>query len=200
MPTEKPMMAQYRRLKEQNPGYILFFRLGGFYEMFNHDAYTAKMVLNLTVTARDSGDNVMIPQCGIPVKAAEKHAKVLIELGYRVAICDQLEGETENGIVKREVSRLFDPEPHILAAAAFDNAAYAVYLIGFEAQTIIALAERRARPKAPAKPAEVTGSRPSAGETHPIIRELRGMDMNEINPSTAWQILNNWKGTYAKSD
>ncbi|MDT3699538.1 MAG: DNA mismatch repair protein MutS [Thermincola sp.] len=105
-----PMMKQYMAIKEENPGSILFFRLGDFYEMFLDDAETASRVLEITLTARDGGNGTKIPMCGVPHHAADSYIAKLIEKGYRVAICEQVEDpRTAKGIVKREVTRVITP-------------------------------------------------------------------------------------------
>lgn len=105
-----PMMKQYLAIKEQHRDAILFFRLGDFYEMFMEDAETASRVLEITLTARDGGSGQKIPMCGVPYHAAESYIARLIEKGYRVAICEQVEDpRSAKGIVKREVTRVITP-------------------------------------------------------------------------------------------
>ncbi len=105
-----PMMKQYLAIKEQHPDAILFFRLGDFYEMFFDDAETASRVLEITLTARDGGSAGRVPMCGIPYHAADSYIGKLIENGFRVAICEQVEDpRTAKGIVKREVTRVITP-------------------------------------------------------------------------------------------
>ncbi|MHB9093311.1 MAG: DNA mismatch repair protein MutS [Eubacteriales bacterium] len=102
-----PMMKQYLAIKEENPDAILFFRLGDFYEMFFHDAEIASKALEITLTARDGGNGTKVPMCGLPYHAAETYIAKLIDKGYRVAICEQVEDpRTAKGIVKREVTRV----------------------------------------------------------------------------------------------
>lgn len=105
-----PMMKQYLAIKEEHPDAILFFRLGDFYEMFFDDAETASRVLEITLTARDGGSAGRVPMCGVPYHAAETYIAKLIEKGFRVAICEQVEDpRTAKGIVKREVIRIITP-------------------------------------------------------------------------------------------
>lgn len=105
-----PMMKQYLSIKEQHPDSILFFRLGDFYEMFFEDAEKASRVLEITLTARDGGNSSKIPMCGIPHHAADTYIAKLIEKGFRVAICEQVEDpRSAKGIVKREVTRVITP-------------------------------------------------------------------------------------------
>src|SRR5262249_28547669 len=98
-----PMMQQYRQAKERHPGMLLLFRMGDFYELFNEDAEIGAKVLGLTLTSRDKS----IPMAGIPHHALEKYLPRLLQAGYRVAICDQVEDASEaKGLVRREVTRV----------------------------------------------------------------------------------------------
>ncbi|WP_418792477.1 DNA mismatch repair protein MutS [Phosphitispora sp. TUW77] len=105
-----PMMKQYLTIKKQHPDEILFFRLGDFYEMFFDDAEVASKALEITLTSRDSGSGKKTPMCGVPYHAAESYIARLIDKGFRVAICEQVEDpRTAKGIVKREVTRIITP-------------------------------------------------------------------------------------------
>ncbi len=105
-----PMMEQYFEIKKQYKDYLLFYRLGDFYEMFFDDAVLASRVLELTLTGRDCGEAERAPMCGVPFHAAETYIGKLIEKGYRVAICEQTEDPAmAKGLVKREVIRVITP-------------------------------------------------------------------------------------------
>jgi len=102
-----PMMKQYFEIKEKYNDTILFFRLGDFYEMFFDDAITASRELELTLTGRDCGQEERAPMCGVPHHAASGYIDKLIEKGFKVAICEQVEDVSEaKGIVKRAVTRV----------------------------------------------------------------------------------------------
>ncbi|HHX50355.1 MAG TPA: DNA mismatch repair protein MutS, partial [Clostridia bacterium] len=104
-----PMMQQYLAIKRQYTDSILFFRLGDFYEMFFEDALLASRVLEIALTARDGGKE-KVPMCGIPYHAANNYIARLINQGYKVAICEQVEDpRLAKGIVKREVIRVITP-------------------------------------------------------------------------------------------
>ena len=99
-----PMMLQYVEIKEKYMDVILFFRLGDFYEMFFEDAYTASHELELTLTGKNAGLEERIPMCGVPHHAVNIYIDKLIDKGYKVAICEQIENPKEaKGVVKREV-------------------------------------------------------------------------------------------------
>ena len=105
-----PMMKHYLEIKEQYNDCIVFYRLGDFYEMFFDDAKTASRELEITLTGRDCGQEERAPMCGVPFHAAESYIARLIEKGYKVAICEQLEDpKTAKGIVKRDVIRVVTP-------------------------------------------------------------------------------------------
>lgn len=105
-----PMMQQYFEVKKKYPNTLLFFRLGDFYEMFFDDAKTASRELELTLTGRDCGQEERAPMCGVPFHSAESYIARLVEKGYKVAICEQMEDPSlAKGIVKREVIRVITP-------------------------------------------------------------------------------------------
>ena len=108
-----PAMAQYVEIKREHSDYLLFYRMGDFYELFFEDAVTVAGVLGLTLTSRSKIDDKNVPMCGVPHHAYEIHLERLIKLGYKVAICEQVETPEEakkrdgsKAVVKREVVRL----------------------------------------------------------------------------------------------
>ncbi len=116
-----PMMQHYLDTKEKNPGTILFYRLGDFYEMFFEDAKLVSKELELTLTGKDCGLSERAPMCGVPHHAADVYIKKLIDKGYRVAVCEQVEDpKTAKGMVKREVVRIVTPGT-ILDQAGLDE-------------------------------------------------------------------------------
>src|SRR6202162_3858952 len=130
-----PLMRQYHGIKQQFPNTLLLFRLGDFYELFFDDAVTAARELEITLTSRNKEKGQPIPMCGVPYHASEGYIARLIQKGYRVAICDQME-EAGAGkkLVRREVTRIVTPgtatdahllrshENNYLAAVARDGA------------------------------------------------------------------------------
>lgn len=103
-------MRQYLDIKEQHRDCIIFFRMGDFYEMFFDDALTASKILEITLTSRNKGKEDSIPLCGVPYHAASAYIAKLIDRGFKVAICEQVEDPKEaKGIVKREVVRIVTP-------------------------------------------------------------------------------------------
>ncbi len=105
-----PMMEQYFEIKNQYKDYLLFYRLGDFYEMFFDDAIVASRVLELTLTGRDCGEAERAPMCGVPFHSSEKYIGTLIQRGYKVAICEQTEDPAQaKGLVRREVIRVITP-------------------------------------------------------------------------------------------
>jgi len=105
-----PAMKQYVELKEQHKDCILLFRMGDFYEMFFEDAVTAAKALNITLTSRNKGKEDSVPLCGFPYHAASAYIAKLIERGFKVAICEQMEDPKDaKGIVKRDVVRIVTP-------------------------------------------------------------------------------------------
>jgi DNA mismatch repair protein MutS len=105
-----PMFRQYLAIKEEYPDAILFYRMGDFYEMFFQDAETAARVLEITLTSRNKNDESPVPMCGVPHRAAPGYIARLIERGFKVAVCDQVEDPAAaKGLVRREVVRVITP-------------------------------------------------------------------------------------------
>jgi len=110
-----PMMAQYLALKEAHEGYLLFYRMGDFYELFFADAAKASEALDIALTKRGKHLGEDIPMCGVPVHAAESYMEKLIRKGFRVAVCEQIEDPAEakkrgsKSVVRRDVVRLVTP-------------------------------------------------------------------------------------------
>jgi len=103
-----PAMRQYRAAKEAHPDALLFFRMGDFYELFFDDALVASRALQLTLTARDKAKQV--PMCGVPYHAAGTYLQRLLRMGYRVALCEQMEDpKLAKTVVRREVTRVLTP-------------------------------------------------------------------------------------------
>ena len=105
-----PMMQQYMSIKKQYEDCILFFRLGDFYEMFFDDALTASRELEITLTQRDCGMSEKAPMCGVPHHVSDSYVSRLVEKGYKVAICEQIEDPAlAKGIVQRDVIKVVTP-------------------------------------------------------------------------------------------
>src|SRR5208337_1351559 len=105
-----PLMRQYAAIKKDHPNALLFFRLGDFYELFFEDAQVAARELQITLTSRNKEKGSAIPMCGVPYHSAEGYIARLIQKGYRVAICDQMEDpRLAKKLVKREITRIVTP-------------------------------------------------------------------------------------------
>ncbi|WP_409305506.1 DNA mismatch repair protein MutS [Peribacillus sp. SCS-155] len=105
-----PMIQQYLKIKAEYQDAFLFFRLGDFYEMFFDDALKASQELEITLTSREGGTAERIPMCGVPYHSASNYIDVLVEKGYKVAICEQTEDPKQaKGVVRREVVQLITP-------------------------------------------------------------------------------------------
>ena len=108
--TTTPLMQQYREIKSHHQDAILLFRMGDFYEMFYEDAQVASRVLGLTLTSRNNGGATEVPLAGVPVKAVTEYLRRLVQAGFRVSICEQMEDpKLAKGIVKRAVIETITP-------------------------------------------------------------------------------------------
>ncbi|MCC2683300.1 MAG: mismatch repair protein MutS, partial [Paenibacillaceae bacterium] len=135
MPKFTPMIEQYLAVKQDVPDALLFFRLGDFYEMFFDDALLASRELEITLTGREGGAEERIPMCGVPHHSAENYIHRLIDKGYKVAVCEQVENPAEaKGVVRREIVRIVTPGTVMDSKAAGDKANnYAVCLAAGQA-------------------------------------------------------------------
>src|SRR3982751_3704535 len=110
-----PMMEQYLEIKAANPGLLLFYRMGDFYEMFFEDAEIASRALGIVLTKRGKHQGLDIPMCGVPVERSDDYLHRLIALGHRVAVCEQMEDPAaarargNKSVVRRDVVRLVTP-------------------------------------------------------------------------------------------
>src|SRR5438132_14423947 len=105
-----PMLRQYQELKQQNPGTLLFFRLGDFYELFFDDAIIGARELQITLTARHKDSKDPVPMCGVPHHSAANYIAKLVRKGYRVAICEQTEDASKaKKLVQRDIVRIVTP-------------------------------------------------------------------------------------------
>ena len=176
---EKPLIAQYRRIKAEHEDCILFFRLGSFFCVFFEDSFVVASVLNLSVIARSIGDGGKSPACGVPAGAVEHHAGVLSEKGYKVAICDQVDGADEGtGLRNRAVIRVFNPDNGVKAPPV-DPDEYTAFLKAFEENA--------------AKKQRQTGK-----DEQIIVHELEALDLMSVSAQEAWGILYHWKMTYCE--
>src|SRR5690606_2562592 len=129
---ETPLMRQYWKIKDRHPGALLLFRMGDFYETFEQDAVIVADVLGITLTRRSNGQAADVPLAGFPHHALDQYLPKLVQAGYRVAVCEQLEDpKLARKIVKRGVVEVVTPgvafrdqllapkHAHYLAAAAF---------------------------------------------------------------------------------
>ena len=117
-----PAMRQYLEMKRRYPDAILFFQLGDFFEMFYEDAKLGAKVLELALTSRQSDEKGPIPMCGVPCHAASSYCGRMLEAGYKVAICEQVEDAKESkGVVRREVTRVLTPGTSIADLELLDS-------------------------------------------------------------------------------
>lgn len=176
-PTEKPMMAQYKRIKDDYLDAILMFRVGGFFQMYFHDAVAVNEALGLKLISRNAGANVMIPMCGVPRAAVENRARQLCDMGYRVVICDQVDDRTDDGITVRRVTHVFEPDGEQLDLSG----AWVQFL---DENTF----EPRENPQKRLK------------KSSALLDALRKVDLETTTPAGAFRILYDWKQKYCPEE
>ncbi|MDR1891810.1 MAG: hypothetical protein LBQ48_02190 [Oscillospiraceae bacterium] len=181
-------MTQYRTLKEANPGCIIMFRLGGFYEMFGQDAYIAFKTLGLKITPKNVGGEHPTPMCGFPASAVEKHSRALSENGYKIAICNQVAGVAGvGGIVHREVSEIVNANADVTAGDSHTET-YSAFLEEF-LETLKELAKINPDIKQ-------SGAAALPPEAQTLPNELRDLALDDMTPMTALNLLHELKRKY----
>ncbi|HLL88784.1 MAG TPA: DNA mismatch repair protein MutS, partial [Tepidisphaeraceae bacterium] len=203
-----PAMRQYQQFKAQHPGYVLFFRMGDFYEMFWDDAKVCAKTLGVALTSRNKGSPDEIPMAGVPFHAVEGYLRKMIAAGHKVAICEQMEDPAiAKGVVRREVVRLMTPgtltddplldgrSDNYLAAVAFHVTkadGYRAGLVwvelstgsvtgmsGSEAEVLDEIARLR--------PAEICVPELPSGQPHPFAAQLKNVGVNAVTTRAGWQ-------------
>jgi len=204
-----PAMRQYVQFKQLHPGYVLFFRMGDFYEMFWEDAKTVNKVLGVTLTSRSKGpDGEAIPMAGVPFHAVEGYLRRMISAGYKVAICEQMEDPAAaKGVIRREVTRLMTPgtltdDPlldgrtdNFLAAVAFNVTkadGYRAGLAWVELSTgaIVATSAMQGQvldELARLRPAEILVPEHATGQPHEIAKLIEQLGIKAITARPGWQ-------------
>src|SRR3954468_21270557 len=206
-----PAMRQYQQFKSQHPDYVLFFRMGDFYEMFWDDAKLAARVLGVTLTTRSRGglDNEeAIPMAGVPFHAVESYLRRMIAAGHKVAICEQTEDASQaKGLVKRDVTRPMTPgtltdDPlldgradNYLAAVAFQvtrtngyRAALAWVELSTGSCTAMSGSEGQVLDEvARLRPAEILVPELPSGQPHAITERIKTLGINAITSRPGWQ-------------
>jgi DNA mismatch repair protein MutS len=206
-----PAMRQYQQFKAQYPNYVLFFRMGDFYEMFWEDAKLASKVLGVALTSRSRGGldaDDAIPMAGVPFHAVEGYLRRMIAAGYKVAICEQTEDAAlAKGVVKREVVRLMTPgtltdDPlldgstdNYLAAVAFHitkSNGYRAGLAWVELSTGACIAASGSEGQildeiARLRPAEILVPEMPSGREHEIGQRIRQVGVNAVTARAGWQ-------------
>ena len=197
-----PAMRQYEGFRRKHPGYVLFFRMGDFYELFHDDAKLASRTLGIALTQRQAG----VPMAGVPHHQLENYLKRMIRAGHRVAICDQVEDARQaKGVVKRDVTRLVTAgtvtDDAMLDGKAGNHLAAVAFGRGRNARTGLAWADlstgrvvamsavesEAIDEAARLSPAELLVPETAGGEEHPVAALLRGRGVRAVQSRPAWQ-------------
>lgn len=207
-PSLTPAMRQYVQFKHQHPEYVLFFRMGDFYEMFWEDAKTAHRTLGVSLTTRSRDAKEPVPMAGVPFHAVESYLRKMIAAGHKVAICEQTEDPASaKGVIRRDVTRLMTPgtltdEPlldgkadNFLAAVAFGVAkgqTYQTALAWVDLSTgqCVAMSDTEARVLdeiARLRPAEILVPEQQSGQPHPITAALKSRGIAAVTHRPGWQ-------------
>lgn len=206
--TLSPAMRQYQQFKGQYPGYVLFFRMGDFYEMFWEDAKLAAKTLGVTLTSRNKGAADEIPMAGVPFHAVEGYLRKMIAAGHKVAICEQMEDPAlAKGVIQREVVRLMTPgtltddpllegrSDNFLAAVAFHVTkadGYRAGLAWVELSTGACVAASGSEGQmldeiARLRPAEILVPELPSGRPHEIASRIEALGIKAVTARPGWQ-------------
>jgi DNA mismatch repair protein MutS len=208
-----PAMRQYQQFKDQYPGYVLFFRMGDFYEMFWEDAKLAAKVMGVALTSRSRGGlgaEDAIPMAGVPFHAVDGYLRKMIAAGHKVAICEQAEDPAQaKGVIRREVVRLMTPgtltdEPlldgrsdNYLAAVAFgitkaDGYRAALAWVELSTGACVAMSGNEGQVRdeiARLRPAEVLIPEKPSGNPHDFAKQVETIGSIAITTRPGWQFL-----------
>jgi DNA mismatch repair protein MutS len=210
-PALSPAMRQYQQFKTQYPDYVLFFRMGDFYEMFWEDAKLAAKVLGVALTSRSRGGlgaEDAIPMAGVPFHAVDGYLRKMIAAGHKVAICEQAEDPAQaKGVIRREVVRLMTPgtltdDPlldgrtdNYLAAVAFgitkaDGYRSALAWVELSTGACVAMSGNEGQVRdeiVRLRPAEVLVPELPSGQTHEFARQIEEIGLIAITARPGWQ-------------
>ena len=207
-PSLTPAMRQYVQFKHQHPDYVLFFRMGDFYEMFWDDAKTAHRTLGVSLTTRSRDAKEPVPMAGVPFHAVENYLRKMIAAGHKVAICEQTEEAAgAKTVIRRDVTRLMTPgtltdEPlldgksdNFLAAVAFGVARGQTYQtalawVDLSTGSCVAMSDIEARVLdeiARLRPAEILVPEQQSGQPHPIAALIKARGVTAITHRPGWQ-------------
>lgn len=170
------MMAQYFTIKEQHKDAVLLFQVGGFFQLYYHDAKLVEKELGAKLISRAVGGGKRVPMCGFPKAAGERYAAALAEKGYRVVLCSQYPEKDSQGRNVRKISQIVEPEgtPENLSEA-WDE------YLSTHTFTNLKPPERKSRPN---------------GAEKSLLERLAALDLNAVTPMQALILLQKWKQNY----
>lgn len=172
------LMNQYFAIKDQHKDAVLMFQVGGFYQLYYHDAELAAKELGTTRVSRAIGNGKRAPMCGFPKAGGEKYAEALSEKGYRVILCTQAEQKDANGMTAREISKVVEPSDSLVdLSAAWDD-----YLNTHTFEDL--------------KPPERKKKHQEQEES--LVEQLSRLDLSMTTPLEAFNTLQKWKEIYAR--
>lgn len=178
----QPLISQYLAIKEANKDAVVFFQLGTFYQLYYYDAELAASILHTKIISRAIGGGQKIPMCGIPKTAGRKRAETFAREGYRVLLCDQTGEKTEKGITVRVIAEEIMPQS---AAGSSDMPSkWDEYLKKHSFEDTV-------------PPKNKHGSSPAEKN---ILNDLRYLELNDMTPMDALNLLQEWKRKYVCID
>lgn len=192
------MMAQYFAIKEQYKDAVVFFQVGGFYQVYYHDAQLAAEELGMNRISRAIGGGKRAPMCGFPIAGGEKYANRFAEKGYRVVICTQLPEKNEQGKNIRDVSKIVEAQGEAVNLseswdAYLENNTFEEWNAPERKARSSAEKDRGAKTKQDSKVKLESGA---SQENEGLLDELTRLDLSNTTPLMAFNILLEWKESY----
>lgn len=185
---ESGFTVQFKQLREMNPNTIIFLYLGTFYNLLGIDAMIGHEVLGLKLGVRAIGNGKSVPKAGVPITAGLTYGRKLRDLGFQVAIVDQVAG-TEHGVMKRVVTEIFEPASEVIDINAEYSGKYRKYMDGEFKQVIERQKQRHAERQAEVKAFKVINQK----QGFDFEAALLGLDLEELTPLEAHKKLVDWK-------
>lgn len=186
---EKTLLEQYFQIKDQYKDSVVLFQLGGFYQAYYYDAKLLSDVSHLKLTGRAVGGGNIIPMCGIPIKSVEKHVKLLNSLGYKVVICTQTDELAENGLRKREITGIYEPEEILKNDLTGPWEEYLKYLNPDEFAKSLPEKKQKTKDKNTVQTMEAS-----------LLEELRMLNLCKMTPFEAMKLLYEWRERFGTAE
>lgn len=180
MSKKQGLYEQFTAVREAYPDTVIFFQVGGFYQMYYYDAVLSEKVLGMKLLTRAMGKGKIAPMCGFPLSSMEKYADGLTAEGYSVAVCRQMDGE--DGDVMRAVDFIKEPKEEVEPRPY--KAEWEEYMRNFSEDSLKLESASQEKNKAPKKERNLAKK---------LLKELEELDMDNVSPMDAFHFVERWR-------